>query len=84
MSPLTGWGQPPPHWSQMLRSFSSKELLGNADSWTQLAQEKSAWNEFGKYFTEYVEAHVLREDTRATLARDARAIVQAQGVGIND
>ena len=68
----------------MLRSFSIKEMQGNADSWTQLAQDKSAWNEFGKYFIEYVETLVLREDTRATLARDARAIVQAQTIGRND
>ena len=77
-------GHPPPHWSQMLRRFSTRELLGNAGSWTQLAQDKSAWNEFGNYFTQYVEAQVLREDTRATLARDARAIVQALSVGIKD
>ena len=49
-----------------------------------MAQDKSAWSEFGKYFTEYVEAHVLREDTRASLARDARALVQAQRVGAKD
>ena len=68
----------------MLRSFSIKEMLGNADYWTQLAQDKSSWKEFGKYFTEYVEAHVLREDTRASLARDARALVQAQKVVTKD
>ena len=37
-----------------------------------LAQDRTAWNEFGNYFTQYVEAQVLREDTRATFARDAR------------
>ena len=73
-------GQPPPHWSHLLRSFSIKVLLGNADSWIQLAQDKTAWNEFGNYFTQYVEAQVLREDTRATLARDARASMQSQSV----
>ena len=71
-------GHPPPQWSQMLRSFSIKELCGNAGYWIDLAQDKSAWSEFGRYFTQYVETHVLREDTRASLARDAIALVQAQ------
>ena len=71
-------GHPAPQWSQMLRSFSIKELCGNAEYWIDLAQDRSAWNEFGTYFTQYVETHVLREDTWATLARDVVALEQAR------
>ena len=74
----TRWGRPQTQWSNLLRSFSTKELKGNADSWIELAQDRAAWIEFSRYFTDFVEAKVLREDTRATLARDARAITQAQ------
>ena len=71
-------GRPQAQWSSLIRSFSTKELHGNADSWIDLARDKAAWIEFCKYFTDFVEANVLREDTRATLARDARAVTQAQ------
>ena len=71
-------GRPQAQWSSLLRSYSIKELKGNADSWIALAQNKADWIEFSKYFTDFVETKVLREDTRATLARDARAITQAQ------
>ena len=62
----------------MLRNFSIEELRGNAESWVVLAQYKAGWNEFSKVFTEFVETHILRADTRATLARDAIAIKESQ------
>ena len=62
----------------MLRSFSIEELRGNAESWETLAQDKAGWNEFSKLFTEFVETHILRADTGATLARDAVAIRESQ------
>ena len=71
-------GRPPPHWAQMLRNFSIEELRGNAESWVVLAHDKAGWNEFSKVFTEFVETHILRADTRATLARDAIAIKESQ------
>ena len=71
-------GRPQAQWSSLLRSYSIKELKGTADSWIALAQDKADWIEFSKYFTQFVETKVLREDTRATLARDARPIAQVQ------
>jgi hypothetical protein len=71
-------GRPQAQWSSLLRSFSIKELNGTAESWITLAQNKADWIEFSKYFTQYVETTVLRQDTRATLARDARAVTQDQ------
>ena len=71
-------GRPQAQWSSLLRSFSIKELNGTAESWITLAQNKADWIEFSKYFTQYVETTVLRQDTRATLARDARAVTQEQ------
>ena len=64
-------GRPPPHWSQMLQSFSTGELLGSSEHWIIMARDKAAWNEFSTYFVQYVETHILREDTRTSLARDA-------------
>ena len=62
----------------MLRNFSTKELRGNAEAWETLAQDKAGWNEFSKLFAEFVETHVPRADTRATLARDAVSIRESQ------
>ncbi len=50
------------------------ELRGNAEAWETLAQDIAGWNEFSTIFTEFVETHVLRADTRATLARDAVSV----------
>ncbi len=61
----------------MLRIFSINELRGNADAREPLAQDRAEWNNFTMIFVEFVEAHVLRADTRATLARDAVAIREA-------
>ena len=71
-------GRPPPHWAQMLWNFSIKELRGNAESWVVLAPDKAGWREFSKVFTKFAETHILRSDTRATLARDAIAIKESQ------
>ena len=71
-------GRPQAQWSSLLRSFSVKELKGTAESWITLAQDKADWIEFSNYFTQYVETTVLRQDTRATLARDARAVTLDQ------
>ena len=36
----TGRGRPPPHWAQLLRSFSIQELRGRAEAWEALAQKQ--------------------------------------------
>ena len=61
----------------MLRQFSIEELRGNADSWETLAQDRAEWNSFTTIFVEFVDAYILRADTRAALARDAVAIREA-------
>jgi hypothetical protein len=68
-----GRGRPSPHWSQMLRNFSTLELRGRADTWVEIAQNRNEWNNLTNVFTDFVEVHCLRADTRATLARDAIA-----------
>ena len=45
--------------------------MGESDQWITMASNKATWSEFSKYFVQYVETHVLREDTRTSLARDA-------------
>ena len=60
----------------MLRQFSIKEVVGEANSWEQLAESKTQWLSFCHLFVEFVETEVLRADTRATLARDAISIRQ--------
>ena len=72
-----GRGRPPAHWAQMLIYLSIKELRGNADAWEALAQDRAEWNHFTTIFIEFVETHVLRADTRATLARDAVSVREA-------
>ena len=52
--------------------------MGNPESWVDLAQDIATWNEFNAYFIDYVESQVLRQDTRSTLAKDARAIAEQQ------
>ena len=47
-----GRGRPPPHWSQLLRSFSTNELRGSADAWVALAQDRGEWNNFANIFIE--------------------------------
>ena len=59
-----------------VRQFSTKELVGNANSWEQLTESKVQWISFCNLFVEFVETQVLRADTIATLARDAVAIRQ--------
>ncbi len=61
----------------MLIYFSTLELRGSADAWETLAQDRAEWNNFIMIFVEFVETHVLRADTRATLARDAASIREA-------
>ena len=39
----TGRGRPQAHWAQLLRQFSIKELLGEPNSWEQLAESKTQW-----------------------------------------
>ncbi len=41
---------------------------------------KIEWDTFTTLFVEFVETHVLRADTRATLARDAVAIRQGNTI----
>ena len=72
-----GKGRPPTHWAQLLRSFSVNELRGNAEAWETLAQNRAEWNNFTHIVIEFVETNVLRADTRATLARDAISIREA-------
>ncbi len=72
----TGRGRPQAHWAQLLRQFSTKELVGEPNSWEQLAESKTLWLSFCHLFVEFVETKVLRADTRATLARDAISIRQ--------
>ncbi len=61
----------------MLRHFSTKELRGNAETWETLAQDRAGWNDFSIIFTEFVETHVHGASTRATLARDAVSVREA-------
>ena len=68
-----GRGRPPPHWSQLLRTFSTQELRGPPNQWEILAQDRAEWNTFADIFIQFVETHILRSDTRATLARDSMA-----------
>ena len=65
-----GRGRPPPQWSQLLRTFSTQELRGPPNQWEILAQNRAEWNAFADIFIQFVETHILRSDTRATLARD--------------
>ena len=65
-----GRGRPPPQWSQLLRTFSTQELRGPPNQWEILAQNRAEWNTFADIFIQFVETHILRSDTRATLARD--------------
>ena len=65
-----GRGRPPPQWSQLLRTFSTQELRGPPNQWEILAQNRADWNTFADIFIQFVETHILRSDTRATLARD--------------
>ena len=60
----------------MLQSFSTGELLGSSEHWIIMARDKAAWNEFSTYFVQYVETHILRKDTRTSLARDAISTTQ--------
>ena len=60
----------------MLRQFSTEELVGEPNSWEQLAESKTQWLSFSHVFVEFVETKVLRADTRASLARDAISIRQ--------
>ena len=69
----SGRGRPPPQWSQLLRTFSTQELRGPPNQWETLAQNRAEWNTFADIFIQLVETHVLRSDTRATLARDTIA-----------
>ena len=68
-----GRGRPPPHWSQLLRTFSTQELRGPPNQWEILAQDRAEWNTFADIFIHFVETHILRSDTRATPARDSVA-----------
>ena len=72
-----GRGRPPPHWSQLLRNFSVQELRGPPEQWETLAQNRAEWNTFTDIFIRFAETHVLRADTRATLARDDIATREA-------
>ena len=78
-----GRGRPPPHWAQLLRNFSAQELRGSAEAWETLAQDRAQWNMFADIFIEFVEAHILRADTRATLARDAVSIRETDQTRMN-
>ena len=71
-------GRPPPQWGHLLSLFSTRELQGRPDSWVELAQDKAGWQEFSKVFVKFVETHILRADTRTTLARDSIAVRDSQ------
>ena len=74
----SGRGRPPPHWSQLLRISSVQEFRGPPEQWETLAQNRVEWNTFADIFIRLVETHVLRADTRATLARDDIATREAE------